>query len=138
MEGEHQMIAYWRESLRTMPRPIRRLMWWWLLPFAGIALVIVLTTLPHFTPYKPLRPLGPFQGVGVFAFQFITMGITIFKTRAVRRAFNASGGRLCTECGHSLAGVGEVGRCPECGHGFHIECDRLLWKDAGIELNRRS
>lgn len=128
------MFEYWRESYRKMPRPIRRLTWWWLLPIAGIFLFIGIEVLSFYTPYAPLRWLGPFESASVFVFQFLTMGITIFKTRTVRRAFNASGGRLCTECGHSLAGLGDEGRCPECGHGFDTARDRKVWKDAGIEL----
>lgn len=130
------MFKYWRDSYGKMPRPIRRLGWWWLLPFVGIALMLFMLAMPSFTPYQPLKLLGPYQGMTMFAFQFLTMGITIYKTMGIRRAFNASGGRLCTECGHSLAGLPDEGRCPECGHEFNIARDRAVWKEAGIEMKK--
>jgi hypothetical protein len=111
-------------------------MWWWLLPIGWVVVMLVLAAVSLWTPYQPVRFLGVFQGWVVFVPQFITIGITAYKTRAVRRAFAASGGRLCVRCGHDLSGLADTGRCPECGHDYDIELDRRAWKDAGIELKK--
>jgi hypothetical protein len=47
--------------------------------------------------------------------------------RRLRREYSSSGGRLCTGCGHTLGGLGEVGTCPECGQSFDIPRDRTAW-----------
>lgn len=120
-----------------MPRPIRRLLWWWLLPIGWVVVMLVLAALSVWTPHQPLRILGTYQGWVMFVPQFITIGITAYKTSAVRRAFVDSGGRLCTECGHNLAGLADEGRCPECGHGYDTARDRRVWKDAGIGLAKQ-
>jgi hypothetical protein len=131
------VFEYWRDSYKRKPRPIRRLMWWWLLPFAWMILMGVLITVrlsaPSIAPswIKWVEPYGMFLG------QFIAMGITIYKVRGIRRDFDASGGRLCTECGHNLSGLPDIGNCPECGHHYDIEMDRLTWKEAEIVQTKR-
>lgn len=48
--------------------------------------------------------------------------------RRFRRAYSASGGRLCTGCGHTLVGLGDSGTCPECGQPFDLPRDRAAWR----------
>lgn len=79
---------------------------------------------------------GVFGGllpVFVFVPQFVAMGYVIWRTRAYRRLWRESGGRLCTGCAHSLAGLDDRGRCPECGADFDTTFDRLSWRSAGMD-----
>lgn len=131
------VFAYLRDQYKRQPRPIRRLLWWWLLPFAWMTLLFLLIALRLMKPgVAPawMRWIDPW---GMFIGQFIAMGVTVYKTRRISRDYNASGGRLCTECGHSLRGLADVGLCPECGHTYDIELDRLTWRDANIELTKK-
>lgn len=63
---------------------------------------------------------------------FVTMALVFRAMRRIKGAYTASGGRLCTHCEHDLRDLGDIGTCPECGHAFDIERDRLAWKRAGI------
>lgn len=131
------MIQYWRECYRKMPRPIRRLLWWWLLPFGWMVVMGGLVAWRLNSPWRASAWFSVADPVGMFAGQFVTIGIVYFKTRKIRREFVASDGRLCTQCGHSLAGLPDEGHCPECGNRFDTEPDRRAWKDAGIEVKPR-
>lgn len=131
------MITYWRECYKRQPRPVRRLLWWWIIPFAWMGVWIA------WSIWRPIpRPFGWFGAVldplGMVAGQFITLGIVTSKVRRIKRDFNTSGGRLCTQCGHSLAGLPDSGLCPECGHRFDIELDRLAWRDVEIVLAKKA
>ena len=60
------------------------------------------------------------------------------KYRRLRRELHRSEWRLCPNCGQSLAGLGDPGRCPECGRGFVLEQDRALWQRAGFRVGKIS
>ena len=45
----------------------------------------------------------------------------------LRRRFRENDGKLCIYCGHSLVGLAETGRCPECGVAFSIADHRAAW-----------
>ena len=128
------MFKHWRDTYKAYPRPIRRLLWWWTLPFAWMAVMFVLIAMKLSSPaFAPgwLRWIEPW---GMFVGQFIAMGVTIYKTRQIKRDFIASGGRLCTNCGHNLSGLADAGVCPECGHPYDTDRDRARWKEVEITL----
>jgi len=50
----------------------------------------------------------------------------------IKRAVTAASGRACTNCLQDLNGLGDTGRCPECGRAFDIAADQRLWKRAKI------
>lgn len=52
--------------------------------------------------------------------------------RRIRAAVVAASGRACVKCVHDLNGVGEEGRCPECGRAFDIAADQRSWARAWI------
>ena len=87
----------------------------WLVPNAGSALWVTIA--------MPLSLFGP---------QFVAMFFMIRAARKLKRAFVASGGRLCTNCAHDLSGLDDVGKCPECGHGFDAALDAAAWKKSGM------
>lgn len=37
-------------------------------------------------------------------------------------------GRMCGNCLHDLRGLGDAGKCPECGHPFSLDQLRRYWK----------
>lgn len=51
--------------------------------------------------------------------------------------FDAADGRLCTGCMHSLKGLPDSGRCPECAEPYHVEIDRVMWEQAGVRSKWR-
>ena len=53
----------------------------------------------------------------------------------IRRAVTTSKGRSCMRCVYNLRGLGETGACPECGHSFCIDQDRMAWTMAGCGYN---
>ncbi len=56
-----------------------------------------------------------------------------------RRAFNKVSERnyrICTGCGHDLAGLRNVGRCPECGRAYTQKLLQELWTHAHGEPTR--
>lgn len=136
MERGVVVLEYWRYSYKRMPRPIRRLLWWWLLPIGWMVVMSGLVAWRLNSPWRTSVWFMVADPVGMFAGQFIAICIVCYKTRKVRRDFVASGGRLCTQCGHSLAGLPDQGHCPECGERFDIDLDRLAWKHAGIDLKK--
>ena len=130
------MFSYWRDSYNNLPRPIQRLGWWWVVPFGSLAIVLILLTLLPGPAMRIFTRIGPISSMLVLPCQFIAIGGYLFGASRLRRAFRASGGCLCTHCAHNVSGLGEQGNCPECGHWFNIETDRISWKAAKIELDR--
>lgn len=41
-------------------------------------------------------------------------------------------GRMCGNCLHDLRGLGDAGKCPECGHPFSIDQLRRYWRGVDI------
>lgn len=122
----------WLERWRRMPRPVKRLTWWWLLPLIFTPLWFVVVISQPSSPWimwLSAHWIAPSLG---FIPVFVAQGVTIASQFRTRRRFRATGGRMCTNCAHSLVGLGETGICPECGHAFNIESDRVLWHEAKI------
>ena len=60
------------------------------------------------------------------------IAMDVWAEARVRRPFDAAEGRLCTECGYSLRGLGDDGDCPECGTAFHAWLDQRRWGRVGM------
>jgi len=124
------VIERWRDNWRRTPRPLKRPMLWFLLPIGVMALqVAVGFWRPDFL--KWLNPGLVFLVTQTFAVLMIG-----FTSRRIRRDFVESGGRLCTQCAHSLAGLGDSGVCPECGGKFSTESDRIGWAECNLLMDR--
>lgn len=111
-------------------------MWWWLLPIGWMVFLMSWTAASLMTSKIPRLDLGGCESILNFLGQFLVIGIMVLQNRRLRRLFVECDGKLCTECAHSLRGLEEQGNCPECGHWFNIDRDRLAWREAGIELKK--
>lgn len=99
-------------------------MFFWCLPLS-LALAVA-------SVWVALRLSGrPLAGVVipaiVFLPHFIVMWILSRRQRKIRIIWRESGGRVCIHCGHNLAGLADIGVCPECGHTFDTHKDRGKW-----------
>lgn len=72
-----------------------------------------------------LYQLMPVLGVGV------GFALNAWRERRIRRRVVRAGGQLCTSCGHSLCGLPEVGRCPECGREYRLDATMMAWAMGG-------
>lgn len=48
--------------------------------------------------------------------------------RRIKARIKACGYMVCVECGYELTGLGNSGRCPECGTPFEEESLRKTWR----------
>ena len=55
-----------------------------------------------------------------------------FKYQSWRSRARSFQGRMCGDCLHDLRGLGDAGKCPECGHPFSLDQLRRYWK--GIHI----
>ncbi len=123
-----------RKRWSDLPRVVRRLAWWWLVPVAALVLWIVW--------FKYLGGMRVMVAIGMWSAAVIPLAVNlpiavpiVVVVRAMRRwkrAYAASGGCLCTACVHDLRGLGDAGVCPECGVPFELGRDRRAWKQAGV------
>lgn len=110
-----------------MPGPIRRSRLLMLLPLVTMPVPLILLLWTH-----QQQPVWFSPGTVALAAQLAVLAFLLPRLRRIRRAFKESGGRLCVQCGHSLAGLADTGVCPECGAQFDIERDRETWAAAGV------
>jgi hypothetical protein len=54
----------------------------------------------------------------------------------IRKLVKATCGKVCVHCGHSLQGLEEVDRCPECGKPFVIASVQETWIGCGFLLRK--
>lgn len=132
--GGH-VLSYFREAFMSYPRPVRRLMWWWTIPLVVLLVFIVLDCWPDLS-MKTRTRIGSLSSYVPFVMLAVAIAAYGFGLARLRRAFKAAGGSLCTNCAHSVSGLGDQGHCPECGHWFNIEVDRIAWRASKIELDR--
>jgi len=87
------------------------------------------------TPWPKVLPLA----AGLLP-SCVIMPICAWRLRGLRRGWKASGGRLCPHCGYDVSSLAPAGRCPECGKGYDIDADLVMWRLAGLdrESDRRS
>lgn len=69
--------------------------------------------------------LAPFLTMG-------TSGVYLFQEYRWRSRARSFHGRMCGNCLHDLRGLGDAGKCPECGHPFSLDQLRCYWK--GIDI----
>lgn len=61
-----------------------------------------------------------------------TSGVYLFQEYRWRSRAHSLQGRMCGNCLHDLRGLGDAGKCPECGHPFSLDQLRRYWK--GIDI----
>ena len=61
----------------------------------------------------------------------VLMPLWVWRTRRIRRAIVASGGRLCTHCAYDVSKLPDPGTCPECGKRFEFAVDKQAWENVG-------
>ena len=121
----------------SFPRPIRRLARRYGLFMVAILLAAIALFALWPGIFKQIEThLGRFSVLPFLALQFLASAGYLVSLARLRRAFRASGGCLCTDCAHNVSGLGDQGNCPECGHWFNIEVDRIAWRASGIELKK--
>ncbi len=131
------MFSYLYDYYKSFPRPIRRMTLWYGLLLVAFFLTFIAVSALWPDVFKLFDAyLGRFSIVPFLSFQFLLIACHLVGLARLRGAFRAADGRLCTECAHSVAGLGEQGICPECGHWFNIEVDRIAWRASGIELKK--
>jgi hypothetical protein len=78
----------------------------------------------------------PWQRYTIMTFGFLP-ALVIFplgalRLRGVTRAWQRTGGRLCTHCAYDITGLTDRGTCPECGRGYDVEADAARWGEVGL------
>ena len=118
-----------------LPKVIRRLPWAFAL---AVPVSLAIGAGAVWIPVALGRPGagGMWGSVGmplaIFAPVFVAIGFVRMRLVRVRRRVSATGGRCCTACLHDISGLGEAGRCPECGDGFDVQRDQASWRKAGL------
>lgn len=127
-----------RRKWSDLPHAVRRLVWWWVVPFIILMPAIAWFWFAGGAALFMNWGMGRHPWTGVFiplsvnAPIVVPMVVISRAIRRLKRAYAASEGCLCTICEHNLRGLGEHGACPECGQPFDLERDRKAWKQAGI------
>src|SRR4029079_12229248 len=70
----------------------------------------------------------------------LALGVRVIVARGRRRSLrllDATGCRCCLACRHSLVGLGDEGRCPECGTPFVRHAVRIGWSRTYREMPMR-
>lgn len=62
------------------------------------------------------------------ALVYAILGFARYRARWRKRASKYQD-LLCLNCGYCLKGLGEVGRCPECGQCFDVTEVKATWRD---------
>lgn len=118
---------------QARPPCVRRLQRLWLIPVVLLPLISGAWMMKLWlSPTASGRWTAIVMPLSISLPQFVTMFFLIRAMLRLRRAFIAAGGRLCTNCVHDLSGLDEVGKCPECGHGFNAAVDGAAWKKCGM------
>lgn len=131
-----RMLSSRLDPWRFLPPVVRAVGLRWVaivlgsIPFVALAMYWLFQNRNAFAP--PIQ--GALVGVTPFIPLFVAMGMTIPRMRRIKREFETSGGRCCTHCAHDLSGLGDQGKCPECGGDFDCEIDREAWRAAGWTL----
>jgi len=47
--------------------------------------------------------------------------------KSLRRRIRTHDGNICLDCSYALKGLGQSGKCPECGAGFNVSSNRKAW-----------
>jgi len=47
--------------------------------------------------------------------------------KSLRRRIRVHDGNICLDCSYALKGLGQSGKCPECGAGFNVRSNRKAW-----------
>lgn len=121
-------VADWVEALMMRPPAATRLFYpvWWVLGFCVAGLMVMsLGFAVSFSVIANVALLAVFVVLGAMAISLIRFGRLI--ARVVRER-----GRSCLGCGHSLAGLDDIIRCPECGYVYAARRVQRSW----LELAR--
>ena len=133
-----KQIPVLQQEIRLLDKILLIFGVWWLADLIGrIIFIVYLRSLSvqesiQFGPiYETITVwyLDPVMFVmGPVIFSLLLLKLVLWKRASggVRKADYS----LCIFCKYPLAGIGEVGSCPECGKSFDIEETQRLWRTA--------
>lgn len=116
------------------PRVIRRIVTFtWLAMAADILLLLYNIFIFDDSSHSRALFIGfLISSAAVFPLIPMSVALTVwFRMRRLRRAITKSDGRLCPECGYTLAPEPRTGCCTECGHDYDLQQLVQIWRRAG-------
>lgn len=105
---------------KSMPRILRRGMWIPKAVVGPLALLVLLSMVYELWLEHILFVLG----LGALAM----VALAYWHVISIRRRVEANDGALCTDCGSSLVGRAEQGKCPVCGVAYGLNQVRYDWR----------
>ncbi len=117
------------------PPVVRR----WVYVWIGLSLIFSLAALAWLVLRRPLGlPRGGWYRLVPLVLAVMPVAVTawwLLRTRGLRRSVRATKGCLCTRCAYELTNLPPSGTCPECGHGYNVEADRVMWAALGEKMD---
>jgi hypothetical protein len=117
-----------------------RTLWWLSLLVHATCIILVvgraLGLTPWLTPTKELELLL-WAGVllGWVPLLVLPMVTWIYRQRTLSK-LDKLDFAICVRCGYDLSRGDSFGPCPECGHGYALDQQRLAWRRIGFDPDR--
>lgn len=93
----------------------------------GVAMTLAYVALTIYWFNAPKWAAG--AAIPTTIFQSIGAWRWVRWNRRVRDTVNQPHGELCLHCLYPIAGLGDSGRCPECGKAFELANVRRVWSE---------
>lgn len=107
---EGRQVPFWRPGAADIARGIG---WKWLIVLPALAVVLGAPVAAF-----ALGRRGEFAAHFIKLWVFAVGVLVTIVIGAVRRVVGARKDDFCIHCGYSMSGLGDVGKCPECGRPY--------------------